>query len=183
LNVIETHRLVLRHLTPDDAVFMLALVNDPSWVQYIGNSGIRTLEDARNYIVRGLVAMYARVGYGLYATTQKENGTPIGICGLIKRDSLADVDIGFAFLPQFRSQGYAYEAAAAVLAYGRQELGLQRIVAITSPDNQRSARLLEKLGLHFEGLITLANGAQEVRLFATVAGVPDRENPPQAMSF
>ncbi|HLZ56839.1 MAG TPA: GNAT family N-acetyltransferase [Ktedonosporobacter sp.] len=165
--MIETDRLILRHLTTDDASFILALVNDPAWLQFIGDNEVRTLEDACHYIVHGPVAMYARVGFGLYLTALKEDGTPIGICGLIKRDSLEDVDIGFAFLPQFRSQGYAYEAASAVIAYGRRALGLQRIVAITSPDNQRSAHLLEKLGLHFERLITLANDAQEVRLFAT----------------
>jgi RimJ/RimL family protein N-acetyltransferase len=167
LNVIETDRLILRHLSTDDAAFMLALVNDPSWVQFIGDIGIRTLEDACTYIVRGPMAMYARVGFGLYGTALKEEGTLIGICGLIKRDALEDVDIGFAFLPQFWSQGYAHEAASAVLAYGKQVLGLQRIVAITSPDNQRSAKLLEKLGLHFERLITLPNDTQALRLFAT----------------
>jgi RimJ/RimL family protein N-acetyltransferase len=166
LNVLETDRQILRHLTTDDAAFILALVNDPSWLQFIGDNGVRTLEDACNYIVRGSMAMYARVGFGLYGTALKEEGTPIGICGLIKRDSLEDVDIGFAFLPQFWSQGYAYEAASAVIAYGK-VLGLQRIVAITSPDNQRSARLLEKLGLHFERLITLPNDTQALRLFAT----------------
>jgi len=169
MNVIETDRLILRHLTTDDAAFILALVNDPSWLRFIGDNGVRTLEDACNYIVRGPVAMYARVGFGLYLTALKEERTPLGICGLIKRDSLEDVDIGFAFLPQFRLQGYAYEAASAVLVYGKQVLGLQRIVAITSADNQRSANLLEKLGLHFERLITLANDVQELRLFATSA--------------
>jgi RimJ/RimL family protein N-acetyltransferase len=167
LNVLETDRLILRHLTTDDAAFILTLVNDPSWVQFIGDTGVRTLEDACNYIVRGPMAMYASVGFGLYGTALKEGGTLIGICGLIKRDSLEDVDIGFAFLPQFWSQGYAYEAASAVIAYGKQVLSLQRIVAITSPDNQRSARLLEKLGLHFERLITLPSNTQALRLFAT----------------
>jgi RimJ/RimL family protein N-acetyltransferase len=167
LNVIETDRLILRHLTTEDAAFILVLMNDSSWLQFIGDNGVRTLEDACTYIVYGPVAMYARVGFGLYLTALKEDRTPIGICGLIKRDSLEDVDIGFAFLPQFWSQGYAYESASAVIAHGRQVLGLQRIVAITSLDNQRSAHLLEKLGLHFERLITLTNDTQEVRLFAT----------------
>jgi RimJ/RimL family protein N-acetyltransferase len=157
LNVIETDRLILRHLTTEDAAFILALMNDPSWLQFIGDNGVRTLEDACNYIVYGPVAMYARVGFGLYLTALKEDRTPIGICGLIKRDSLEDVDIGFAFLPQFWSQGYAYESASAVIAHGRQVLGLQRIVAITSLDNQRSAlcwllgtsvRRIERFELH-----------------------------------
>ena len=167
MNVIETERLILRHLTMDDAAFILALTNDPSWVQFIGDIGVRTLEDASAYVVRGPTAMYAREGFGLYLTALKDDGIPIGICGLIKRASLDDVDIGFAFLPQFWSQGYAYEAASATLTHGRQVLGLRRIVAITTPENGRSVHLLEKLGLHFERLITLANNAQEFRLFAT----------------
>ncbi len=167
MNVIETDRLILRHLTTEDAPFILTLMNEPSWLQFIGDNGVRTIEDACNYIVSGPVAMYARVGFGLYLTALKEDHTSIGICGLIKRDSLDDVDIGFAFLPQFWSQGYAYESASAVMAYGRQVLGLRCIVAVTSQDNERSAHLLEKLGLHFERLIALTNGAQEVRLFAT----------------
>nr|WP_246039198.1 GNAT family N-acetyltransferase [Dictyobacter alpinus] len=167
--MIETDRLILRYLTTEDGAFVLALMNDPSWLHYIGDNGVRTLEDACTYIVNGPMAMYARVGFGLYVTALKEDHTPIGICGLIKRESLEDVDIGFAFLPQFWSQGYAYEAASAVIAYGRQVLGLQRMVAITSQDNQRSAHLLEKLGLHFERLITLTNDAQKVRLFVTAS--------------
>ncbi|GHO49420.1 GNAT family N-acetyltransferase [Ktedonospora formicarum] len=167
MDVLETDRLILRHLTTEDAAFILALVNDPAWLRYIGDNGVRTLEDARSYIVRGPIAMYAREGFGLYLTALKEDRTPIGLCGLIKRDALEDVDIGFAFLPQFRTQGYGYEAASAVLTHGRQVLGLQRIVAITSLDNERSAQLLEKLGLHFERRITLHNDPEELRLFTT----------------
>ncbi|GER89642.1 alanine acetyltransferase [Dictyobacter vulcani] len=167
MNILETDRLILRQLTTEDAAFILALVNEPSWIRFIGDNGIRTLEDARTYIINGPVAMYAREGFGLYLTALKEDQTAIGLCGLIKRDSLDDVDIGFAFFPRFWSQGYAYEAASAVLAHGQQVLGIQRIVAITSLDNQRSAHLLEKLGLHFERLITLPNDVEELRLFAT----------------
>jgi len=166
LNVLETDRLLLRRLVADDATFILELLNDPAWLQFIGDFGVRTLADARNYILNGPVAMYARLGFGLYLVALKESGIPIGMCGLIKRDSLEDVDIGFAFLPKFRSQGYAYEAASAVLAYGQQTHGLKRIVAITSLDNQRSARLLEKLGLQFERQVQFAPDSQEqVRLF------------------
>jgi RimJ/RimL family protein N-acetyltransferase len=111
--------------------------------------------------------MYARLGFGLYLTELKEEGVSIGICGLIKRDSLEDVDIGFAFLPRFWAKGYAYESASAVMAYGKQALGLKRIVAITSPDNQSSAKLLEKLGLQFERMVRLSHDAQEVRLFVS----------------
>jgi RimJ/RimL family protein N-acetyltransferase len=166
LKVIETERLNLRWLSPDDAEFILELLNDPSFLRFIGDKGVRTLDDARNYILNGPVDMYNRLGFGLYLTALKESGAPIGICGLIKRDSLEDVDIGFAFLPKFRAKGYAYESAAAVMDYGKHVLGLKRIVAITSPDNYASGGLLEKLGLRFERMIRLSKDAPEVRLYA-----------------
>lgn len=167
LKVLETDRLIVRWLSADDAEFILRLLNEPSWLRYIGNKGVRTLEDARAYILNGPVEMYSRLGFGLYLVELKGKGRPIGMCGLIKRDSLEDVDIGFAFLPQYWGKGYAYEAASAVMAYGVDVLSLKRIVAITSVDNESSARLLEKLGLRFEGMIKLSNDAEEVRLFGT----------------
>jgi len=167
LKVLETDRLILRWLSINDAEFILELLNDPSWLRFIGDKGVRTLEDARDYILNGPVAMYTRLGFGLYLTELKEGGVPIGICGLIKRDSLEDVDIGFAFLPRFWAKGYAYESASAVMAYGKHVLGLKRIVAITAPDNHSSAKLLEKLGLQFERMIKFSNDAQEDRLFAS----------------
>jgi RimJ/RimL family protein N-acetyltransferase len=142
-------------------------LNDPEWLRFIGDRGVRTLEGAREYILKSLVALYERFGFGLYLVELKAGGAPAGVCGLIKRDSLEDVDIGFAFLPQYRGQGYAYESAAAVMAYGKEKLGFKRIVAITSPDNDDSARLLEKLGFKFERVITLTDGGEEVRLFAS----------------
>lgn len=163
--LLDTPRLIHRRLSAEDANFILELLNDPSWLQFIGDFGIRTLEEARNYILKGPVEMYGRLGFGLYLTVLKEGNVPIGICGLIKRDALEDVDIGFAFLPGFGGRGYAYESASAVMQYGKQVLGLKRIVAITSPDNLRSARLLEKLGLRFERMIKFSPEAQELRLF------------------
>jgi len=165
LKVLETDRLILRRLSTDDAEFILELLNEPSFLQFIGDKGVRTLEDARDYILNGPVDMYNRLGFGLYLTELKEAGASIGICGLIKRDGLEDVDIGFAFLPKFLAKGYAYEAANAVMVYGKAVLDLNRIVAITSPDNEASAKLLEKLGLRFERMILLSEGAEEVRLF------------------
>jgi RimJ/RimL family protein N-acetyltransferase len=167
LKILETDRLILRWLSTDDAEFILGLLNEPSFLRFIGDKGVRTLDDARNYILNGPVDMYNRLGFGLYLTELKDGGLPIGICGLIKRDGLEDADIGFAFLPKFWAKGYAYEAAAAVLAYGKTALGLNRIVAITSPDNHASARLLEKLGLRFERTIRLSKDAEEVRLFVS----------------
>jgi RimJ/RimL family protein N-acetyltransferase len=168
MQVLETDQLIIRWLTVEDAAFILELVNDPSWLRFIGDRGVRTLEDARNYIVKGPVEMYGRLGFGLYLVELKGEGVPIGTCGLIKRDSLKDVDIGFAFLPSFRGKGYAYEAASAVLAYGKKTLGLERIVAIVSPGNERSIRLLEKLGFKFEQRVRLSE-RDEVKLFAPAA--------------
>ncbi|MGH9768025.1 MAG: GNAT family N-acetyltransferase [Blastocatellia bacterium] len=168
MKVLETDRLNLRWLSTDDAEFILELLNEPSFLRFIGDKGVRTLEDARNYILNGPVDMYNRLGFGLYLTELKDGGVPIGICGLIKRDALEDVDIGFAFLPRFWGRGYAYESASAVMSYGKDVLGLNRIVAITSPDNYASAKLLEKLGLKFERMVRLSDDAEEVRLFASV---------------
>ncbi|HEX8141304.1 MAG TPA: GNAT family N-acetyltransferase [Pyrinomonadaceae bacterium] len=167
MTVLETDRLILRRLTVEDSGFILELLNDPSWLRFIGDRGVRTLDDARDYILKRFVAMYEQLGFGLYLTELKGEGIPIGICGLIKRDSLEDVDIGFAFLPKFREKGYAYESAAAVMAYGRGSLGLNRIVAITTPDNYGSARLLEKLGFNFERMVKLSEDSAEVNLFAS----------------
>jgi RimJ/RimL family protein N-acetyltransferase len=166
LKVLETPRLVLRRMHPDDADFILELLNDPGWIQFIGDKGVRTLDAARAYIRQGPMAMYARHGIGLYLTELKEGGVPIGMCGLIRRDSLPDVDIGFAFLPAYRQKGYALEAASATMEYGMKTLGLRRIVAITSPDNHSSIRLLEKLGMRFERLMRLPGDTEDVSLLA-----------------
>ena len=168
MQVLETSRLVLRWVTTDDAPFIFELLNEPSFLQYIGDKGVRSLEDARNYILTGPVASYQRFGFGLYLVLLKESGTPIGMCGLLKRDSLPDVDVGYAYRPAFWSNGYAFEAGSAVLAHGREVFGLRRIVAITSPDNAGSRALLEKLGLHYEGTLSLSPG-QDTHLFAVEA--------------
>jgi RimJ/RimL family protein N-acetyltransferase len=167
MKVLETERLILRRLTVEDSEFILELLNDPSWLRFIGDRGVRTLDAARDYILKTLVAMYERLGFGLYLTELKDEGIPIGICGLIKRDSLEDVDIGFAFLPKFRGNGYAFESALAVMAYGKRTFGLNRLAAITSPDNYGSARLLEKLGFNFERMVRLSDDNAEVSLFAS----------------
>ena len=164
--VLETDRLVLRKLSPEHSGFILVLLNDPSWLRFIGDRGVRTLEDARKYILDGPVDSYERVGFGMYLTELKESGEPIGICGLVKREALDDVDIGYAFLPQFRGKGLAFEAASAVMAYGRGVLGLGRIVAVTAPDNDASIRVLKKLGMHYERKVRLSADGDEISLFA-----------------
>jgi RimJ/RimL family protein N-acetyltransferase len=168
LNVAETERLRVRWLNADDGEFIFALLNQPSWIQYIGDKDIKTLEDALRYIENGPVAMYKRMGFGLYLIELRESGEPIGMCGLIKREALEDVDLGFAFLPTFWRKGYAFEAAAAVMCYGRKALGLRRIVAILSQDNDRSSRLLEKLGFSFEGVVRLQPTDEDLKLYVIV---------------
>lgn len=163
-NVIHTERLALRRLELFDAGFILELLNEPSFLQFIGDKGVRTLADARSYILKGPIDSYWRHGFGLYATCLP-GGEPVGICGLVKRDGLADVDIGFAFLSRHCSKGYATESAAAVLGHARQVLGLQRIVAITAPGNLGSIAVLERIGLEFERTIRLDEHSPELQLF------------------
>ncbi len=163
--VLETERLVLRHLNLNDAPFIVDLLNEPSFLRYIGDRGVRTDQDARRYLTEGPLASYERHGLGLYLAFVRETGEPIGMCGLLKRETLRDVDIGFAYRPAYWGRGYAREAASATLQHGRTTLGLNRIVAITSPDNEGSRRVLEAIGLRFEGLIRLGDDPREVRLF------------------
>ena len=166
MKILETDRLGLRRLAVEDAEFIFDLLNQPSFLQFIGDKGVKTIDDARNYILTGPIASYERFGFGLYLAELKPTRAPIGICGLLKRETLDDVDVGFAFLPQYWKQGYAFESASAVMAYGRDVLGVDRIVAITSPDNEASIKVLSKLGLKFERMIRLSEDAPEVKLFA-----------------
>jgi RimJ/RimL family protein N-acetyltransferase len=166
MQIIETERLFLRHLSENDAEFVLELVNEPAWIRNIGDKKIRTKDDACNYILNGPAASYEKFNFGLWCVALKESDIPIGICGLIKRDTLEDVDIGFAFLKRFWSKGYAVESASAVMDYGRNVIGLRRIVAITVPDNQGSIKVLEKIGMRFEKMIKTAEDAEEIKLFA-----------------
>ncbi len=167
--MIETRRLRLRPLVVSDAGFILNLLNQPTWLRFIGDKHVHTLDQARRYLEQGPMASYQRSGFGLYRASLKAvsefDETPIGICGLIKRDTLADVDIGFAFLPEFCGAGYAFEAAAATLDYAHASAGLRKVVAITAPDNHRSIRLLQKLGMTFERTIALSESSAPVKLF------------------
>ena len=166
MRVLDTERLSLSRFSNEDAEFVLALLNDPSFHQFIGDRGVRVLEDARNYIAVGPQASYARHGFGLYLVTRISDGMPIGMCGLLKRDTLEDVDIGFAFLPEYWGAGYATEAALAVVEHARSDIGLRRLVAIVSPENAASKAVLQRLGLAYERTTRLTPDAHEVDLFA-----------------
>jgi len=163
--ICETPRLRLRRLTLEDGEFILELLNEPDFIRNIGDRQVRTLEDARRYILNGPIASYELWGFGLYLVELREKTLAAGICGLLKRDHLEDVDVGFALLERFRGSGYAFEAAAAVLRFGRETLGLRRIVAITAPDNHSSGKLLGRLGLKFERMIRLPEQTHDTRLF------------------
>jgi len=165
LSVAETARLRLRRLSGEDAAFVLELMSDPDFIANIGDRGVHNLEDARRYIAEGPGASYARFGFGLYVVERKADGRPLGMCGLLRRDTHPDVEIGFALLPRARRQGYALEAAAATMRLAVESLGLKRIVAITAPDNSGSIRILERVGLRFERLVRFAPDGSESRFF------------------
>jgi ribosomal-protein-alanine N-acetyltransferase len=166
LLALETERLTLRRIGLDDAGFILDLLNEPSFLRHIGDKGVRTEDDARRHIQDGPLASYERFGFGLLLVERKDDGEPIGICGLLKREWLEDVDLGFALRPRFRGAGYAFEAASAVLAHARERLGRRRIVAITSLDNEPSIRLLARLAFRFERVARFTAEGPELHVFA-----------------
>lgn len=166
MKILETERTILREVVETDAAFILDLLNQPSFIKFIGDRNVRTIEQARDYIESRFAESYQQFGFGMWAVELKETNAPVGICGFVKRDTLPDADIGFAFLPQFEKKGYAYESAAATIEYGIDALNLKRVLAITSKDNESSGRLLEKLDFKFESLIALSGGDEELKLFS-----------------
>ena len=166
--MIETDRLRIEKLSVEDAAFMLELVNTPSWLTFIGDRHVRTLSEARQYILDGPIKAYEQFGFGSYVVKLRDSDIPIGLCGLFKRDTLDDVDIGFAFLPDYAGKGYGYESASAVMTYATGPLGLTRIIGLTTAANHSSIRLLEKLGLRFEKKINFREDGEESLLFGTM---------------
>lgn len=163
-SVLETDRLNLRQANADDHEFIFRLLNEPSWLRFIGDRNIKTPEDARHYISEVLVPTYTRFGFGLYIVELKRTGSPIGLCGLIKRDDFNDVDIGFAFLRQYWHCGYAMESASAVIRHASQTFVLKRIAAITSPENTSSIKLLNRLGFVYERMVNFEKA--DLKLYA-----------------
>jgi RimJ/RimL family protein N-acetyltransferase len=166
LRIAETERLVLRELSPGDAVFICELLNDPSWLRNIGDRNVRTPQEAERYIQDKIIASYKSLGFGMYLAELKNGGDPIGLCGLVKRDSLPDPDVGFALLPRFWNRGYALEATKAVISYARTELKLSKLLAIVKPDNASSIKLLERLGFCEEDVYRSPGGATDLKLYA-----------------
>jgi ribosomal-protein-alanine N-acetyltransferase len=164
--VIRTSRLKLRNIGSNDAEFILRLLNDPGFIQYIGDKQIRDIQAAKTYILEGPVASYQRFGYGLYLVELLGSGIPIGICGLIKRDFLDHADLGFALMPEYCGSGYAYESARASMELAREKFQMTKIVAFTVTDNQSSIKLLEKLGMSFDKCFNLPGDDEPVNLYS-----------------
>lgn len=162
---LETGRLVLRRLELADGPFLVRLLTDPSFLENIGDRGVRNIEDAHRYLREGPHAMYAKYGFGLWHVSRRSDGEPVGMCGLLKRDILPDVDIGYAFLPPHWGQGYAFEAADATLRHGVRKFGLRRVVGVVSEGNAGSIRVLEKLGMRFERMFSMRPDEPDVRLY------------------
>lgn len=167
MQVLETDRLILRHFGRGDAEFIVRLLNEPSFIEYIGDKRVRTVEEANRYLLDGPLDSYERFGYGLNMVELKETDEPIGMCGLVRRKTLDDADIGYALLQQYWSKGYARESVEAVLNHARESLGLGRIVAIVTPENFSSIKLLEKVGLTFERMIRVSDDDAELKFFVS----------------
>lgn len=165
MSVFTTSRLKLEHVEQADAPFILALLNTDGWLAYIGNSKVKTVADAENYIAEKLEKSYQTQGFGLFKMVLKSDGTAIGLCGLIKRDYLPELDIGFGMLPEYERKGYTYEAARGIVEYAFKQLGKNKLFGFTSLDNTASQRLLCKLGFINEGVIKYGNTDEDVRLF------------------
>lgn len=161
----DTPRLTLREFVVDDAEFVLRLLNEPSFIEFIGDRGVRTLQDAEAYLQDGPIASYRKHGHGLFRVSLRDGDVPIGMCGLVKRDTLPDPDIGFALLPAFWNQGYVTEAAQAAIKHGREALGIRTILGITTPGNVRSIAVLQKLGLSFLEEKPLGDRPEPLKIF------------------
>jgi RimJ/RimL family protein N-acetyltransferase len=161
----ETARLTVRRLNYDDAPFLVGLLNQPSFLANIGDRGVRNADDAHRYLREGPLAMYERHGFGLWHVSRRADGAAMGMCGLLKRDILPDVDLGYAFLPEFWGQGYAFEAAEATLRHAAERFGLKRVIGVVSEGNAASIRVLEKLGMRFERMVSMRPEEPDVRLF------------------
>ncbi|WP_339779040.1 GNAT family N-acetyltransferase [uncultured Thalassospira sp.] len=163
--LITTPRLILRQATREDAEFILKLLNQPDWIHYIGDRNIGDLASAAVYINERLIAAYERNGFGLYPVDLRATGETIGLCGLVKRDTLPDPDIGFAFLDKWQGQGFAREAANATLNHAYNDLGISRVVGFTLPGNNRSIHLLESIGMVFDRTVFVDGDHQACNLY------------------
>ncbi|WP_438863039.1 GNAT family N-acetyltransferase [Neptunicella sp.] len=166
MNIVNTPRLLIRHISTDDAEFIYLLLNEPDFIRFIGDRGVRNKIDARRYIINGPQKSYVTHGFGLWLVCMAGSNEPIGMAGLIKREGLEHIDIGYGFLQKYRGQGYAFEAAQAIMKYARTDLKQDKVIAIVSPDNIASIQLLEKLGLGYQQLVRLPGEQQDCQLYS-----------------
>lgn len=165
LIIIETERLTLRRLNRDDAKFILDLLNQPSWLSFIGDKNVYNLNDAKKYIELAPMTMYERFGFGLFLVCDKKTSIPMGLCGLMKRDNLDDADIGYAFLPEFWQQGFALEAVKSVLKYAKNTHKLSRVLALSKSSNAASIKLLMKIGFNFDRDLKLLDDEENLQVY------------------
>ncbi|MFH4964746.1 GNAT family N-acetyltransferase [Gaetbulibacter sp. M235] len=164
--IAETNRLVISKISLEDAPFFLKLVNTPNWIKYIGDRNLKTIKDAEVYLTNGILKSYKELGFGFYKLQNKFDNESIGICGLVKREQLEEVDFGFAFLPEFEGQGFGFEASTAILKLAQEKFQLKKLLAITLPINSNSVKLLEKLGFTYEKKVKPFEDDEELLLFA-----------------
>ena len=164
--VAQASRLYLRHIEIEDAGFMLSLLNEPAFLKFVGDKQVRDLESAQSYIRQGPIASYESYGFGLYLIELVGSSEAIGMCGLLKRSFLESADLGFALMAEYRGHGYAFEAAQVTVDLARDILKLPNLVAVTADNNDRSIKLLQKLGMSFDKLIALPGSDKEVKLFS-----------------
>jgi ribosomal-protein-alanine N-acetyltransferase len=169
LIVVETERLILREVTDADAAFLLDLLNSPGFLENIGDRGVRDEAQARAYIAERVLGSYREHGFGMWLTERKSDRKPVGLAGLVRREGLDCPDVGYAFEPKAWGQGYAQEAAAAVMQHAREKLGLGKLAAITSPENYASMAVLRKIGFTFQGMVTLPGADRESTYFVSEA--------------
>ncbi|MGV3656775.1 MAG: GNAT family N-acetyltransferase [Chitinophagaceae bacterium] len=163
--ILESERLLLREFSLEDAPFIIELLNSPGWIKYIGERQVKTNEQAAAYLQNGPLKSYQQNGYGFYMVQLKTDGTPVGMCGLIKRPFLPHPDIGFAFLPAYNGKGYAYEIASATAAFAKTTLQIEQLAAIVMAENESSIRLLQKLHFQFHSTITYPDTGEDLLLY------------------
>ena len=164
--IAETERLIISKFSLEDAPFLLKLINTPKYLKYIGDKNLKTVEDAENYLTNGALKSYKEHGFGFYKLQEKLSNTTIGTCGLVKRDELEDIDMGFAFLPEFEGQGFGFESSMAIIKLAKEKFHLKQLLAITLPINKNSIKLLEKLGFKYQKTVIPFDDNEELLLFA-----------------
>jgi RimJ/RimL family protein N-acetyltransferase len=165
--LIETERLLLRDCVPEDADVVLRLLNEPSFLENIGDRGVHTPKEAAAYLINGPIASYAEHGYGMYMVELRKTGKPVGMCGLLRRTQFEHPDVGYAFFPEFWGRGFASEAASGVIEHARRTLGIGRVLGIVSPHNSASIQVLEKIGFTFQEPAVFELDGSEVLVYVS----------------